>query len=113
MKLSNFVLSVFVLTASCAAPEAQAPGPVYRDLPEADSYWVPEGVEVSKIIAAAAVCGARVDGGVYHHIPIPPGFANHGFHFVGENSSDAMICTVNRLGAVLAFRGRSRSRTAH
>lgn len=109
MKLTQLVLGVLVFTAGCAAPEAQAPAPVYRDLPERDSYWVPEGVEVRTIIAAAGACGARVDGGVYHHIPIPPAFANHGFHFVGENSHDVMTCTVNRIGAVLAFKGRSRT----
>ena len=109
MKLSKLTLSLFVLVSGCAASQTLGTGTNHSDLPEADSYWVPKGVEVTGIIAAAQACGARVDGGMYHHITIPPGFANHGFHFVGKNTHDAMICTVDRLGAVLAFQGRSRT----
>lgn len=109
MKPSKLALTIFFLASGCAATEALDPSTTNRGLLQADRYWVPQGVEVSGIIAAAQACGARVDGGMYHHIPIPPGFANHGFHFVGENSPEVMTCTVNRLGAVLAFKGRQRT----
>lgn len=101
--------SLSILTASCAAPNRQPGEEVYWDLPETGLYWVPEEVNSRAIVAAAAECGSQVDGGIDHHIPIPPGYSFHVFRFVGENTLAEEKCTIDRLGAVPRLTARSRT----
>ena len=109
MKRSFWAASLLILTASCAASNGPSGDEVYWDLPETGSYWVPEEVDARAIIAAAAECGAHVDGGIDHHIPIPPGYAFGVFHFVGENSLAERKCTIDRLRAVPRLTARFRA----
>lgn len=109
IKLSTWAVGAFILTGGCAASQSTKHDDIYWAPPETGSYWVPEGTEVSAIIQAATACGARIDGGVFHHIPVPPGFARHGFHFVDENSLDAKKCTQDRIRSVPALSARSRT----
>jgi len=101
MKRSFWALGLFVLIGGCATSDRHSSASeAYWDLPETGSYWVPVGVDAREIVEAARICGAQVDGGIDHHVPVPPGYAFHVFHFVGENSPAVQACTVDHLGAV-------------
>ena len=76
---------------------------VFWDEPETGVYWVPKGTPIAKIIEAGKACGATVDGGVSHHIPVPPQYDVSVFHFVGPTLDVAKQCVMARVEAVPAL----------
>jgi hypothetical protein len=76
---------------------------VYWDLPVTDRYWLPKGTSAAQVVEAGKQCGATVDGGMWHHIPVPPEYDWFGFYFVGTVSDAAKACVITRLKAVPAL----------
>lgn len=73
---------------------------VYWDLPETDRYWVPKGTEVARIVEIGKQCEAKIDGGISHHILVPPAYDYFVFHFIGPVSDAAKGCVTARLKAI-------------
>jgi hypothetical protein len=103
-------LALVCSAAGCAEPRVNAAATEYRivgpkgytidwDLPETNTYWIPEKSE-DLIKAASDKCKAAVSVFVYHHLPRPPQYSYLGFSFKEPVGEAAKACLVDELRAV-------------